>query len=380
MGLNMNKPLNSNQFRPTVAQIDLGALAGNFALARKLTGPEVSHLAVVKANAYGHGAVPVARTLERAGAEALGVATPEEGQELRAAGIQIPIYLLAGPFQARGDFLREWNLTPFLFSVEQLEHLQGTTSGPLEFHLKVDTGMTRLGVLVSELPGFLKTLSKYPILKLTGVLTHLAQADETFAGPTQKQYDSFQEAEALIRQEIPQVEISHIANSAAILGKNTGGCQWARPGIMLYGANPHPRFEPGKKLAPVMNLKTEVLTVKEVQVGAAVSYGGEWVAKRPSRIAVLPIGYADGYHRSLGNRAQVLIGGKRVPVVGRVCMDLTMLDVTDFPEVKPGSEVTLWGEGLPVEEVAAWADTISYELLCGVSRRVPRIYSGEGVL
>ena len=374
----MNKIKNSNQFRPTRARIDLDALAHNFALARDLAGPELGLLGVVKANAYGHGAVSVAKTLEAQGVGALGVATPREGLELREAGIKAPIFLLAGPFSAPGDLLVEYGLTPFIFNRAQMAHLEKTLSKPLEFHLKVDTGMTRLGILPDQIPDFLKDLKNYPHLSLKGVLSHLAQADETFAGPTASQYEIFAQTEAILKKEIPGVEFFHIANSAAILGKQLGPCNWARPGLMLYGANPHPRLEEGKKLKPVMHLETQILSLKEVPAGAAVSYGGDWVASRKSRIAVLPVGYADGYHRSLGNRAEVLIDGKRVPVVGRVCMDLSMIDVTDFPEVDLGSTVTLWGPGLPAEEVADWAGTISYELFCGVSPRVPRIYEGEG--
>lgn len=364
----------SNQFRPTLAHIDLDALAHNLSVARELVGPEISLLGVVKANGYGHGAVQVSKVLERDGIDALGVAKPGEGMELRRGGIKAPVLLLAGPFEAPGDLLVEQGLTPVVYNLRQIEHLQNTLSGELEVQLKVDTGMTRLGVLPEEIPGIVKSLGKASHLSLAGVMTHLAEADTTFEGPTQRQYDSFDQVEQVVKKQVPQVKFFHIANSAAILGQKLGPCNWARPGIMLYGSNPHPRLTEGQRLKPVMHFETHVISLKEVPKGARVSYGGEWVASRPSHIAVLPVGYADGYIRHLGNVAEVLIRGVRVPVAGRVCMDLTMIDVTDFPEVELGEPVTLWGPGLPAEEVAEKGGTISYELYCSVSGRVPRIY------
>lgn len=361
-------------FRPTLARIDLKALAHNASLAQRLVGPEVKLLAVVKANAYGHGAIPVSQALVQAGVDFLGVATPEEGLELRGAGIKIPILLLGGAFAASGEELREHFLTPVVYHKTHLSHLTKNLSGELPCHLKVDTGMSRLGIFPQELPDMLKLFQSYPLLKLTGILTHLAKADETFSDGTAAQFLLFEQVEETVKNWASKVPVFHIANSAAILGKKVKAGQWARPGIMLYGANPHPRLEAGRDLKPVMNFETKIVSLKEVAAGTAVSYGGDWVAERPSRIAVLPVGYADGYLRSLSNRGMVLVKGKRAPVVGRVCMDLTMIDVTDIPEVGLGDPVCLWGSGLPVEEVAEWAGTISYELLCGVSKRVPRVY------
>jgi alanine racemase len=371
------KDLNeTTQFRPTRALIDLEALRHNFHLARELAGEGRPLIAVIKANAYGHGALQAGRVLEQAGAGGFGVATPREGMELREGGVKLPIYLLAGPMGAPGDLLKKYQLTPVIFNEAQLQQLQDTTKDTLEFHLKVDTGMTRLGVLPRDLEDFLITLRKYPRLKLTGVMTHLAQADETFEGPTQEQFNRFAQVKTLVEEKFPGTAVFHIANSAAILGERVGPEDWARPGIMLYGANPHPRFETGRRLRPVMTLETEILSLKEIPKGAAVSYGGDWVAPRPSRIAVLPIGYADGYLRSLSNKGRVMIEGRPYPVVGRVCMDLTMVDVTEAPAVKLGDKVLLWGPGMPVEDVAQAAGTISYELLCSISPRVPRIYRG----
>jgi alanine racemase len=374
--INMKKSINSNQFRPTVARIDLDALRHNFALARQLAGLQVGMLGMVKANAYGHGALAVAKVLEDEGAVALAVATPDEGIELREGGIKAPILLLGGPFSAPGELLVQHRLTPILYNTEQVEFLNSTLDSRLEVQLKIDTGMTRLGILPAEVPSMLKAISKASHLSLSGILTHLAQADTTVAGPTAEQYQRFDQVEALVKKQAPEVQFFHIANSAAILEKKLGPCNWARPGIMLYGANPHPRLEEGKKLKPVMHFETKIVSLKSVPAGTAVSYGGDWVAKRSSRIAVLPVGYADGYIRHLSNVGEVLIRGQKAPVIGRVCMDLTMIDVTKVPGAVLGDTVLLWGKDLPAELVAAKAGTISYELFCAVSPRVPRIYHG----
>ncbi|MCE9623829.1 MAG: alanine racemase, partial [Deltaproteobacteria bacterium] len=317
-----------NPLRPTVARIDLEALRHNFALAKRLAGKEVPLLGVVKANAYGHGAVSVARVLQQAGAAALGVATPEEGIALRESGISAPILVFGGPFSASGKLLSEFRLSPVLYNVEQIRSLEASASESLPVYLKVDTGMTRLGVFPEEVPEILQAIRLAPHLELAGVMSHLAQADVTFEGPTAEQFARFSEVEKLLRSEMPEAKVFHLANSAAILGGKVGKDDWARPGILLYGSNPHPRFESGRELKPVMHFETAIVSLKEIPVGTAVSYGGTWVASRPSRIAVLPVGYADGYLRSLGNRGEVLLRGKRAPVAGRVCMDLTMIDVT----------------------------------------------------
>lgn len=368
----------SNQFRPTQATIDLAALRYNYQLASRLAG-SAQVLAVVKANAYGHGAVKVTNALAAEGAKLFGVASPEEGMELREAGIASTILVLGGPFGASGDQLAQYQLTPVLYELAQLEAIAAQLTQPLSVQVKVDTGMTRLGVSPAALPVFLRGLAKKSKLTLTGILTHLASADQSSLGQTQTQYETFASCEEVVRRETKDIPIFHIANSAALLEGKVGDCQWVRPGLMLYGASPNPRFKAAKELKPVMNFTSEIVSIKKVPAGTAVSYGATWVAARESRIAILPVGYADGYLRSLSNKGKVLINGKEAPVVGRVCMDLTMIDVTDFPELDLGTLVTLWGPEHRVEKVAEQAGTISYELLCALSRRVPRIYdNGAG--
>ena len=315
----MKAGADSNQFRPTRACIDLAALRENFRTAQQCSGAGVPLIGVVKANGYGHGAVPVARVLEAAGAAALGVATPEEGIELRDAGLKAPILCFGGPFAAGTDLLHRNDLTPVLYNEEQIRELNLSGSARIQVYLKVDTGMTRLGFLPSELPKVIKNLKSASNLGLAGVMSHLAQADLTFEGPTAQQFQAFAEVKALLNREVPGVKAFHLANSAAILGGKVTPGDWARPGIMLYGSNPHPRLEKGAGLRPVMSFETEIVSLKKVPAGTAVSYGGTWIAPRESRIAVLPVGYADGYIRHLSNCGEVLIRGGRVPVVGRVC-------------------------------------------------------------
>jgi len=364
-------------FRPSFCEIDLAALRHNYqALKACANGQEV--LAVVKANAYGHGAVTVARVLEAEGASIFGVATIEEGLELRKAGISRTILCFGGAFKASAKDLLEYQITPVIFEEETLRRLAQELSGSsaiLPFHLKLDTGMGRLGIFPKELSRYLKLIQDSPALKLEGVMTHLACADEEDSHPTQVQYTRFEE----VREKLSEMQIPffHIANSAALIEKRVDHTSLVRPGIALYGAYPNPRFESQIRLEPVLSWKTEIISLKEFPSGAALSYGATYYTSRPSKIAIMALGYADGYSRSFSNCGEVLVRGRRVPVVGRVCMDLTLIDVTDIPEVALGDEVVVIGkqgeEVLFAEELASKIKTISYEIFCGISSRVPRL-------
>lgn len=362
------------QFRSTKAIIDLGALQANYRLAKECVGSKRQLLPIVKADAYGHGAIPVSKALAEEGAQAFGVASPGEGIELRQANIKGVILLLGGFMEASGADLIAHQLTPVVFSIGQLLKLEEILKEPCGFHLKIDTGMGRLGILPEELDLFFSRYKNCQKAKLQGVMTHLAQADETFEGPTSEQFIKFTETQKYIQQRYPGIPVYHLANSAAILGRKVLDTSWARPGIMLYGSIPNDRLSEGKKLKPVMSFLTQIIDIKNIYKGTCVSYGGTWEAPRDSRIGVLSVGYADGYLRSLSNRAKVSVVGKLAPVVGRVCMDLTMIDLTDLPEVKVGDEVELWGPNLSVNQVAEWANTISYELFCGIGQRVEKVY------
>jgi alanine racemase len=359
--------------RPTWAEIDLDSLIHNFNVVKGLVDDGVGVLSVVKADAYGHGAVEVGRKLEEAGTEMLGVATVEEAAELRDYGIEIPILLLGGMRPDEAPVVVEHSLTPCLFSLDAAKALdeESAKSGAKSpYHLKIDTGMTRLGVRPEEMDRILAGLAGLRHIVMEGALTHLASAFSESPESTRSQLGEFSRIVAVIRERGFRPRYVHTANSPGIQRFPESHMDLVRPGIMLYGSDGG-----GLPLKPVMRLKSVVIQVSKVPAGTPVSYGGTFVTGRPSVIATLPIGYADGYMRRLSNRAQVSIRGVLAPVVGTVCMDLVMVDVTDVPGASVGDEVVLFGDSLvSVDDVALWADTISYEILSITGKRVPRRY------
>lgn len=366
--------------RPTLATIDLDALAENLRQLRRWARGEV--LAVVKADAYGHGAIPCARRLEQEGARFLGVALIEEGLALRQAGIRSPVLVLGGAYGGRWDLLLAHDLTPVVFRPEHLEGLAaaGRALGRRPAaHLKLDTGMGRVGIQPHELPAFLEAARSHGV-ELEGLATHFANADLADPDFTDRQIARAHEAATTMRASGCDLRWLHLANSAATVARPEAHGTLVRPGIMLYGEMPSPRFTGEISLRPVLRWSTAISHLKEVGPGTPISYGSKWTAPRPSRIATLPVGYADGYCRSFTNTAQVLVRGQRVPVVGTVCMDQTMIDVTDVPGVEVGDEVVLLGaqgEGrIDAGELAGWAQTIHYEIFCGIGPRVPRRWIG----
>jgi alanine racemase len=374
----MKTPLFSG--RPTVGEVDLGALEFNYRQIKKRIPVGVKLLAVVKADAYGHGAIPVSLRLEKLGVEYLGVAIPEEGIELRRGGVKAPILVLGGIYGGDVAEIFRFHLTPVVFKKDSLRLLSLEAKKrrrKVKVHLKVDTGMGRLGVLFRLWPDFLKEVKRFPDLEVEGILSHFSMTDEE-KGYTENQWRAFQKAVALAKEMgIPHPYL-HMASSATLTAFPTYSAKLVRPGIMLYGSYPSPTFQPLLPLKPVMTLKTHIHFLKPVPSGAKISYGGTFTTKRDSLIATLPIGYADGYSRHLSNRGEVLIHGKRAPVVGKVCMDFTMVDVTGIPRVSVGDEVILMGrqgrEQITVEEIAEKINTISYEVFCSIGKRVPRVY------
>ena len=361
----------------TVVEISLPALRHNLRQVARRVGT-VSIIAVVKANAYGHGVVPVTRTLLTAGAHQLGVATVAEGQELRHAGITAPILVMGGIFPDDVPLLQELNLTPVLPSRDAIlmaARLVKSRSAPLPVHLKVDTGMSRLGLAQEEFLGILRS-SWPPTLRLDGLMSHLASADSHDGASAENQLARFRELLDAAKSAGLAVPAAHIANSAAILRFPASYFDLVRPGLMLYGYVNGPSA--AADLRPALSWKTHIVQVKHVGAGQPVSYGGTFVTSRPSTLAILPVGYADGYSRALSNRGHVLVGGRAVPIVGRVCMDLTVVDVSALPEARPGDEAMLLGRqgaaAITADDLAAWQDTISYEVLCQISPRLPRVY------
>jgi alanine racemase len=377
--------------RPTLARIDLAALRHNGREVLKRTrsqGLEV--LAAVKADAYGHGLVPVAKVLAEVGVDWLGVAIVEEGLQLREAGVDLPILVLGGVGDGAEEVALGAQITPVLYrerSADRLAALARDSGKTVDVHIKVDTGMNRLGVPLRDLSAFLDHVERLSGLRIDGVMTHLAEAETGADGMTSDQLERFGEAVSMIRGRGHSPRWVHAANSAALLTGQGGGpelgASLVRPGIMLYGATPTEGLAVDWGFAPVLTFETAVSFLKEVPVGSTLSYGATWRADRPSRIATLPVGYGDGYSRSLGNRADVLIRGQRAPLVGRVCMDLCLVDVTDIADVCEGDPVVLLGRQgeclITASELALHQGTISYEVLCSIAPRVPRVYcDGEG--
>ena len=368
--------------RPTRAEIDLSAIATNVRMACGLAGSGRAVMAVVKADAYGHGAVPVARAALAAGATWLGVAMPEEAAVLRAAGIGSRILILGPIAPAQAGLVACHDLDQCVSDPAQAEVLSrvATSAGrSLRLHLKVDTGMGRVGVSLREVGPAAARIAALPAVRLAGLMTHFAESDAEDPGFTREQLARFATATDALRAAGVPIPLRHAANSAALLCHPGARLDLARPGIMLYGCHPCARrgqTDPG--LAPALRFLTVVSHLKDLPAGGSVSYGRTFVAPRDLRIATLPVGYADGLARLLSGQGQVLIGGQRVPIVGRICMDMTMVDVTRVPDVRVGDEAVLIGrqgaEEITVDEIAALTGTISYEVLCRVGARVPRVY------
>jgi alanine racemase len=364
--------------RPTVATIDLGAVQRNVLRLREMVGPGVAIWSVIKADAYGHGAVAVARALESL-SNALAVSLVEEGLELRAAGVRAPIVVLGAAFNRHHNQVLDERLTPVVYDPADLDRFAAAASKrgkPAAIHIKVDTGMSRLGVSTAELPDLLDRVGNLPSLTLAGLCTHFASADMPDSAATDEALARFAPCLDLVARRWPGTLTNHAANTAAAVRFPKTRLDAIRPGLALYGTVPSPHVSvPG--LEPALRLSTRIMAVHEIQPGTTVSYGGLWRASRPSRVATLPLGYADGYPRHVRG-AQVLVKGTRVPVVGAVCMDMFMIDVTDVPGSAVGDPVTLIGldgtERITVEDLAGWAGTVSYEILCGISKRVPRVY------
>ncbi len=355
--------------RPSQARLDLSALRHNLAVARELA-PRARLMAVVKANAYGHGAVTMARELEPR-VDALAVACIEEALALREAGIRCPVLLLQGVFEA--SELPVAAASGFWITIDndlQLQWLeQASLPQPVGCWLKIDTGMHRLGALPTQAASFYRRLLACGKVEGLPVLsTHFASADELHNPQTRQQIELFESATAGLEG------LRSAANSPATLAWPRAHYDWIRPGYMLWGNSPFTVSQPqADRLRPVMTLVSAVISVREIAAGERVGYGGSWQALRPSRVATVTIGYGDGYPRTAANGTPVLVNGRRAPLAGRVSMDMITVDVTDLPPVAVGDPVVLWGKGLPVDEIARHAGTIGYELLTRMPLRTPRV-------
>jgi alanine racemase len=379
----------SDIVRPTRADIDLAALRHNLRVVKGAAdGAEV--WSVLKADGYGHGSKAVGRTLERAGSLGVCVALLEEAVELREAGIRLPILVMGGYYGRAWDAVLRYGLTPVLYDAAHFEELAAEVrfqnAPALDVHLKVDTGMARLGAPPEQVGELAQRLKQLPELRLSGLMTHFACADAADAAAVEHQLDLLDNATREIESAGLPIPSRHAANSAALLKIPRTRMDLVRPGLAIFGIEPSPELCPS--LRPVMSVHTRVVATRSLKTGQSVGYGWTWTAKRPSRIATIPIGYADGLARGLSNRGDVLIHGRRCPIVGIVSMDLTMVDVTDITDaagldgVELGDECVILGkqegrfgsDAITAQQIAAQLGTIPWEVLTSVSRRVPRFY------
>ena len=383
----VDKNSDLTQRRPTWAEIDLNNLASNFNSVKEHVGSNVKVMAIVKANAYGHGAVQCARRLVKEGAEWFGVAMPEEGLELRAAGIGQPILSLGGFWQGQAHTCLHQRIIPVVYRLDMIETMNRAAMEArvvADIHVKIDTGMGRLGFRWDQLTDLVSALTQFENVRVDGLMTHFAAADDAACQPlTQDQMRRFNEAVALFREHGHRPTHLHSANSAAIYGHRKSWGTMVRPGGVLYGLwrDVLPPSVNEVKLPPVMSLHSRMSLLKRVPAGETIGYGCTFEASRESLIATVPVGYHDGYMRGLSNRANVLVRGFYAPVVGRVSMDFTLVDVTNVPDVQLFDRVTLLGGHerhsdlvIAAEDLARTAGTLSYEVTCGIGSRVPRVY------
>ena len=386
--------------RPVWAEVSLEALAQNFRAIRDYVNPSSEKrqtprkvLSIVKGNGYGHGGPQVARALEKAGSDWFGVASAGEGMELRKIGVRKPILVLGGFWSGEEKNLLDYDLTPAIHRCEQLAPFEAAAAKHRQknvtFHLKMDTGMNRLGIAPKDIDCFARQLAKCPHLELNGIFTHFASSEVLTDTPTGRmtalQMDRINTTVDRLRALKIPAGIIHCANSAAIAARPETWADMVRPGAILYGYHPgfdpmdrRTEFESKLRLRPVMSLRARVINVRSIAQGEGVGYNASWVAQRPSRVAVISAGYHDGVHRSLGNHGQFAIRGLHAPIIGIVSMDVTMLDVTDVADVVTGDIATLYGEEghrtYPANVVARSIGTVTSDLISGVGPRVPRIY------
>jgi len=371
----------------TWAEVDLDAIAHNARKLKERAGEETELVAVVKANAYGHGAVPVARTALENGASRLAVNRALEGVELRQAGLTAPILILILGYSlpSEAETIVRWDLTPTVTTVEgalALSAMSDRQSKVTLIHVKVDTGMGRFGLLPDEVVPFVRRIAELPGLKLEGLFTHFALADSADKTYTRRQFGLYLWVVEQLENAGFTIPLKHVANSATTLDRPEMHLDMVRCGIALYGLRPSDEVEPAIPLKPAMALKSRVARVRTLQPGSSISYGCTYTTTRPTPVALVPVGYGDGYHRFLSNKGSVLIGGKRAPIVGRVCMDQFVVDITAIESVRQGDEVVVFGrqgeEEISAEEVAALAGTINYEVVTSILPRVTRVYLKGG--
>ncbi|NBJ15262.1 MAG: alanine racemase [Dehalobacter sp. 4CP] len=366
-----------NIFRPVWAEVDLGALRRNLKRIQQYAGSEI--MPIVKADAYGHGAVEVVRTLKEEGITRFGVAILEEALELRRELPDIALMVIGPTLSKYSEILVKEEIIPEIFQIEQAEALSAAAlklNKTARLHIKVDTGMGRTGFRENVLENIQK-IAKLPGLYLEGIYTHLATADSTDLSYAKQQLKIFDDLYEKLCAAGIKIPIRHVANSAAIMQIPESHYELCRPGIILYGLLPMDHAGQEAGFEPVMSLKTRISQLKTIEEGESVGYGRTFIADRPTKVATLPIGYGDGLRRSLSNGGEVLLKGKKARIIGKICMDQIMVDVTEIKEIQEGDEAVLLGRNgdlfISADRIAEQCGTISYEILCGISKRVPRV-------
>lgn len=375
------------EYRRVFAKVDLNAIQWNVSKVKEKVGKDVMVMAVIKADGYGHGALPIAHALNEIGVERYAVAFAEEGMMLRKGGIDNPILILGYSHESQFDTIINYDLTPAVFTLESacaLSQAAKKVNKTVPIHIKLETGMNRIGFSPTEESLLaIEKIASLPGIYLEGIFTHMAKADEFDKTSAKKQMDTYQNFVNKLEERGVKIPVKHVANSASILDLDDFKLDMVRSGIITYGLYPSDEVETGEiLLKPAMEWKTHIVHLKEIKKGEGVSYGHIYVADKDRIIATLPVGYADGYPRNLSNRGKVLIRGRFAPIVGRVCMDQMMVDVTDIPGVCLMDEVTLMGEDqgerISAEELGNLAYSFNYELVCGISKRVPRVIYKNG--
>lgn len=371
----------------TWAEVDLDAIAHNIKEIRKITNPNSKIMAVVKADAYGHGFLEVTRTLLENGADRLAVAVLQEGKQLRSRGVSVPILILGASGEEAVEDLINFDITPSVFTYEfakALSYRAEQKEKVTKIHIKVDTGMSRIGFLAGEnneeiVEEILK-ISRLPYIEIEGIFSHFATSDEYDKEYTLLQYSRFMDVCNKLEEKGLHIPIKHICNSAGIMMYPEMHLDMVRPGVILYGMYPSDEVDKSKlDLIPAMTLKSTITHVKEVEAGRGVSYGKEYITENETKIATVPIGYADGYLRKLAHEGKMIVNGVKVPIIGRICMDQCMIDVTNVHNIDKGDEVIIFGrEGVTIDDLAAWLETINYEVSCVIGKRIPRIYTKNG--
>ena len=372
---------------PTWTEVNLDAIAQNVRNIKKLIGEKKELMAVVKGNAYGHDILEVSSVVLKNGASRLAVARLEEGIFLRKAGIVIPILILGLTLKQQAELLVSYNITPTVCEYEMIEKLSESAikeDKVVKVHLKVDTGMRRIGIFSHDILRFIKRVGALKNVEIEGIFTHFSVADEKDKTYTEKQFRKFMGVLTTLEKEGIRIPIKHVSNSATLLDLPHMWLDLVRPGISMYGLYPSTEVQKTIKLIPAHSFKTRIVFLKELPMGESIGYGRTYTTnQRRTKVASLPLGYADGYNRLLSNQVEVLVRGRRFPIIGRICMDQTMIDVTNLPQVEIGDEVVLWGrqgeEEITVEEIAEKIGTINYEIVhMPDKKRVPKLFIKEG--